>query len=81
VGTRGSVSRRAGDVVGSPLFLGSSDYSMLFMTSKRLLYTNRVKNVWSRAIHEQSVECVWHVDQFSSAGCKSIRITVTLEYE
>jgi hypothetical protein len=36
---------------------------------------------WSRAIHESSVESVWHVDRDSPIGCTSIQIASTLGYE
>jgi hypothetical protein len=44
----------------------------LLTTRKRLVYADHARYVWSRAIHRPSVECVWHVDQVSRAGCTSI---------
>jgi hypothetical protein len=35
----------------------------LMGTSERLLYMDRVRYVWSRAIREPNVECMWHFDQ------------------
>jgi hypothetical protein len=54
---------------------------ILLTTSERLLYVDHVRYVWSRAICGPSLECVWRVDLIFPAGCTSIRIAVTLEYE
>jgi hypothetical protein len=70
------------EVESGALFLRSSSIRpMLLMTCERLLYTDHVKYVWSRAIRRPSVECVWCIDQVSPIGCTSIWITVILRYE
>jgi hypothetical protein len=70
------------EVESGALFLRSSSIRpTLLTTCERLLYTDYVKYVWSRAICRPSVECVWCVDQVSPIGCTSIWIAVILRYE
>jgi hypothetical protein len=50
------------EVESGALFLGSgSIHPTLLMTHEMLLHANHVRYVWSRAIREPSVECVWCV--------------------
>jgi hypothetical protein len=82
VGTRGSVSRHARDVVGNPFFLRVVTLSNTI--------DDFVKGCHIRRLHAESVRAMYvnwcgkhtcHVYQVSRAGCTSIRITVTLGYE
>jgi hypothetical protein len=70
------------EVESGALFLESSSiHPTLLMTHEMLLYADHVRDVWSRAIREPSVRCVWHVDRVSPTGCTSIRIAATFRYE
>jgi hypothetical protein len=60
------------------LLLGVGSYFILVGTSERLP-TRTTGDVWSRTIHELSLESV--LIGFSPVGCTSIQITATLRYE
>jgi hypothetical protein len=81
MGTRRSVSRRAGDVVGNSFFSGVVTLSNCTVASERLLCADRMRYVWSGTIRGLRVESMWHVGQIFPTGCTSIRIAVTLGYE
>jgi hypothetical protein len=79
MGTHRSVSQRAGDVVGNSFFSGSIQICQRLR--EMLLYVDHVRYVWSRAIHEPSMESMWRVGRVFPAGCISIQIVTTLGYE
>jgi hypothetical protein len=74
-----SVGLRGG--VGSTFSWEQCICPTLLTTSERLLYADHMRYIWSMAIREPSVECMWRVDQVSPTGCISIQIATTLEYE
>jgi hypothetical protein len=58
MGTRRSVNRRDGDIVGNYFFLESSGIRPnLSMTREGLLCVDRVRYIWSGTIHGLSVGC------------------------
>jgi hypothetical protein len=63
VWTRGSVSRRAVDCVGSPFFGSSGICPNLSPSREGLLHVDHVRYVWSWTIHGLSVRSVWCVSQ------------------
>jgi hypothetical protein len=81
MGTCRSVNRRAGNIVGSSFFSGVVTPSNSIGGSRMLLYADYARYVWSRIIRGSSVESVCRVGRVFPAGCISIRIAATLEYE
>jgi hypothetical protein len=62
------------------LLSGVGAYFVLVGTSERLP-TRTTRDVWSGTIRESSMESIGVLIGFSPAGCRSIRIGVTLGYE
>jgi hypothetical protein len=82
VQTRGSVSRRAVDCVGSPFSQEQWDLSKFVGTSRKVAtYGDRPREAYAgRTWTGMGSVCVMLVG-FSPAGCASIRIAATLKYE
>jgi hypothetical protein len=82
VGTHRSVSRCAGDVVGSPLFSG---VVALLNTVDDYAKGYHVHGLSTRSIQVAYMDwcekCTCCVYQVFPAGCTLIQIIVTLEYE
>jgi hypothetical protein len=82
VWTRGSVSRRAGDYVGSPFSLEQRLCPSLLKTSRKVAtYGDRPQEAYAGRTWTgvESVRVV--LVRFPPAGCTSIRIAATLGYE
>jgi hypothetical protein len=64
-----------------PFFGSSCSVHRCSRLRERLLYVDRVRYVWSGTIRGLSMGCVWRVGRVFPAGCTSIRIAATVEYE
>jgi hypothetical protein len=86
VGTNRLINRPDEDVVGSLVSREQWLCPTLLVAHNRLLYTDYVRYIWSRAIHRLSMESVWCVDQvfpyrvYIDSNLRDSRIWVPLVY-